>query len=127
VRRPRRTTLDPASLDSGSIGSQTAGEDTYFTGGVEPTLRIVVYYLLERLEEPQKSAVEMCIMKRVTYKEAAEWFTLERGRVTDPKTVWRWAQQGLAQLAIMFDSARWMQGIEPRIPNGETESEGNGP
>ncbi len=115
MRRPRRTTLDPAALESGDIGSQTAVYDTYFDGDVEPTLRIVVQHFLDRLEEPQKSAVEMCIMKRVTYKEAAEWFTIERGRNTDPKTVWRWAQQGLTLLAIMFENARWTTAIEPRI------------
>lgn len=118
MRRPRRTTLDPAALESGSIGGQTASEDTYFVGGVEPTLRIVLHHFMERLTDPQKSAVEMCIMKRMTYKEAAEWFTLERGRRTDPKTVWRWTQQGVAQLATMFEGAKWAHGIEPRIPNG---------
>ena len=115
MRRPARTTLDPAALESGSIGAQTATEDTYFDGGVEPTLRIVVTHFLERLEEPQKTAVEMCIMKRMTYKEAAEWFTAERGRTTDPKTVWRWAQQGVQQLARMFERAKWATAIEPRI------------
>ena len=115
MRRPRRTTLDPAALESGDIGWQTAVEDNYFDSGVEPTLRIVVHHFLERLDEPQKTAVEMCIMKRMTYKEAAEWFTAERGRPTDPKTVWRWAQQGVERLAIMFENAKWATAIEPRI------------
>jgi DNA-directed RNA polymerase specialized sigma24 family protein len=118
MRRPRRTTLDPAALGSGDIGRQTAVEDFYFNGEVEPTLRIVVHHFLERLEDPQKSAVEMCIMKRMTYKEAAEWFTQERRKNTDPKTVWRWAQQGVAQLGKMFENAQWAHGIDPRIPNG---------
>jgi DNA-directed RNA polymerase specialized sigma24 family protein len=117
VRRPRRTTLDPAALESGEIGRQTSAEDAYFNGGVEPTLRIVVHHFLERMQDPQKSAVEMCIMKNMTYKEAAGWFTLERGRRTDPKTVWRWAQQGVAQLATMFENAKWAHGIDPRIPS----------
>lgn len=125
MRRPRRTTLDPAALESGQIGSQTATEDRYFDGGVEPTLRIVVQNFVARLDEPQRTAVEMCIMKRVTYKEAAEWFTLERGKTTDPKTVWRWAQQGLAKLAIMFDNAKWASAIEPRIVRGKAEGEGD--
>ena len=121
MRRPRRTTLDPAALESGDIGRQTAVEDTYFDGGVEPTLRIVMHHFLEKLQEPQKTAVEMCIMKRMTYKEAAEWFTAERGKTTDPKTVWRWAQQGVAQLATMFENAKWTHGIDPRIPDGQAE------
>ena len=115
MRRPARTTLDPAALESGDIGRQTAVTDRYFDGDVEPTLRIVVGHFLERLPEPQKTAVEMCIMKRMTYKEAAEWFSAERGRVTDPKTVWRWAQQGVEQLAKMFERAKWATAIEPRI------------
>jgi DNA-directed RNA polymerase specialized sigma24 family protein len=118
VRRPARTTLDPVVLESGDLGRQTATTDGYFTGGVEPTLRIVVHQFLEQLKEPQRTAVEMCIMKRMTYKEAAEWFTLERGVKTDPKTVWRWAQQGVATLKQMFARAKWTTAIEPRILNG---------
>lgn len=121
MRRPRRTTLDPAALESGDIGAQTASTDRYFDGGVEPTIRIVVGHFLERLDEPQKSAVQMCIMKRMTYKEAAEWFTIERGIKTDPKTVWRWAQQGVDRLGKMFEKARWVSGIEPRVPGYDDE------
>ena len=115
MRRPARTTLDPVVLESGEIGRQTATVDTYFTNEVEPTLGIVVHQFLEQLEEPQRSAVEMCIMKRMTYKEAAEWFTIERGRKTDPKTVWRWARQGVERLGRMFRNAKWTTAIEPRI------------
>jgi DNA-directed RNA polymerase specialized sigma24 family protein len=119
VRRPTRTTLDPVALESGDIGRQTANTDRYFDGGVEPTLRILVSHFIERLDEPQRTAVEMCIMKRMTYKEAAEWFTLERGIKTDPKTVWRWAQQGVDRLGRMFQRARWMHAIEPKVPDHE--------
>jgi DNA-directed RNA polymerase specialized sigma24 family protein len=116
MRRPARTTLDPAVLDNGDIGRQTAQHDAYFDGGVEPTLRIVVTHFLEQLEEPQRTAVEMCIMKRMTYKEASDWFTAERGMQTDPKTVWRWAQQGVQRLATMFEKAHWVSAIEPKVP-----------
>ncbi len=126
MRRPARTSLDPAAMESGDIGRQTADVDTYFASGVEPTLRIVVHQFLEQLQEPQRAAVEMCIMKRMTYKEAAEWFTLERGVKTDPKTVWRWAQQGVDRLGTMFSNAKWATAIEPRILNGEAEAEGYG-
>jgi DNA-directed RNA polymerase specialized sigma24 family protein len=121
MRRPARTTLDPAVLESGDIGRQTANVDEYFDGGVEPTLRIVVHHFLAQLEEPQRTAVEMCIMKRMTYKEAAEWFTLERRVKTDPKTVWRWAQQGIERLGMMFRNAKWANAIEPRILDGKAE------
>jgi DNA-directed RNA polymerase specialized sigma24 family protein len=113
-------------MESGDIGRQTADVDTYVASGVEPTLRIVVHQFLEQLQEPQRAAVEMCIMKRMTYKEAAEWFTLERGVKTDPKTVWRWAQQGVDRLGTMFSNAKWATAIEPRILNGEAEAEGYG-
>jgi DNA-directed RNA polymerase specialized sigma24 family protein len=117
MRRPARTTLDPAALESGDIGRQTAVTDQYFDGDVEKTLRIVVTHFMDQLREPQRAAVEMCIMKRMTYKEAAHWFTEERGIRTDPKTVWRWAQQGIAILTEMFENARWVHAIEPRVPN----------
>jgi len=121
MRRPARTTIDPAALESGDIGRQTAVVDDYFDGGVEATLRIVVTHFMDQLQDPQRTAVEMCIMKRMTYKEAAEWFTAERGIKTDPKTVWRWAQQGVATLATMFENARWVHSIEPRVPEGHGE------
>jgi len=115
MRRPARTTLDPAALDSGDIGRQTSVSDDYFAAGVEPTLRIVVSHFLDQMPDKQRAAVEMCVMKRMTYKEAAEWFTVERGIKTDAKTVWRWAQQGIEQLGTMFANARWTTSIEPRI------------
>lgn len=124
MRRPRQTTIDPEYLESGSIGLSTASYDRYFAQEHEPTLRILVDQLLQRVPEPHKSAVEMCVMKRVTYKEAAEWFTVQRGITTDPKTVWRWAQRGAEMLGQMLQSTAWASAVAPQIPEPEDETEG---
>lgn len=115
MSRSPEVLLDPEYLASGSIGAQTASEDEYFRTGNEPTLRIVVDYMLQQLEEPQRTAVQMCIMERISYAQAAQWFSSERGKKTDPKTVWRWAQQGVEQLARMFEKAGWAAQIVPKL------------
>ena len=116
MRRPRQTTLDPGFLESGSIGAATATHDEYFTERPEPTLRIVMDNFLQHVPEPHKSAVEMCVMKRVTYKDAAEWFTVERGINTDPKTVWRWAQKGVETMRTMLADTAWAGAMLPGLP-----------
>jgi DNA-directed RNA polymerase specialized sigma24 family protein len=116
--------MDPGYLESGSIGAATSVSDRYFASEHEPTLRILFDQFLQRVPEPQRSAVEMCVMKRVTYKEAAEWFTVHRGVRTDPKTVWRWAQRGTEMLAGMLQAASWASAVAPQIPEMNDETEG---
>jgi DNA-directed RNA polymerase specialized sigma24 family protein len=115
IPRPSTVSIDPSFLEDGAIGAQTAQTDTYFPNNVEPTLRIVVGHFMEQLPEPQKSAVEMCIMKNMSYREAAEWFSIERNFETHKKTVWRWAQSGIKMLRSMLEEASWGAAIEPRI------------
>lgn len=67
----------------------------------------MIGYFMEKLPEPQKSAVEMCSMKKMTFDEAAEWFTAQRGIKTDRKTVWRWNRRGLKMLERMLHDAKW--------------------
>lgn len=119
IPRPRAISIDPSFLEDGAIGAQTATTDKYFSNNVEPTLRIVMGHFVEQLPEPQRSAVEMCVMKNMSYREAAEWFTVERNYVTHKKTVWRWAQSGLKMLRLMLNEASWGPAIEPRILEGD--------
>ena len=124
MRRPRQTMLDPEYLESGTIGLSTAVYDEYFTERPEPTLRIVLDTFLQHVPEPQKTALEMCVMKRVTYKEAAEYFTTLRGKPTDPKTVWRWAQQGVQMMGVMLSNTPWAGAVIPTLPEPDDETEG---
>lgn len=125
MRRPRQTTLNPDYLESGSIGAATASHDRYFTTDAEPTLRIVIDQFIQHVPEPQRAAMEMCVMKRMTYKDAAEWFTAHRGVKTDPKTVWRWAQQGVAHMGRLLSASKWAGAIIPTLPEVDDEpSEG---
>lgn len=124
MRRPRQTHLDHEYLESGSIGAATAVYDEYFTERPEPTLRIVFDNFIEHVPEPQRAAMEMCVMKRMTYKEAAEYFTAQRGITTDPKTVWRWAQQGVKHMAKMLGGVAWASALVPNIPEWDDETEG---
>lgn len=115
MSRSTEVLLDPEYLASGSIGAQTGREDDYFRTGAEPTLRIVIDYMLQQLDEPQRTAVQMCVMERISYAQAAEWFSGERRKKTDPKTVWRWAQQGVEQLSRMFENAGWASQLTPKL------------
>ena len=124
MRRPRQTYLDHDYLESGPIGLSAATHDRYFTERPEPTLRIVFDRFVEHVPEPQRTAMEMCIMKRMTYKEAAEYFTVERGKKTDPKTVWRWAQQGVQIVGKMLSRTPWAGAMLPTLPEWDDEAEG---
>lgn len=119
MRRPRQAIVSPDYLASGELGGQTADYDEYFSSGGEPTLRILFDHFMSKLPEPQKSAVEMCVMSRLTYEEASQYFTLERGINTDKKTVWRWAQQGVEMLGKMLKAAGWAAAISPKVPDYE--------
>lgn len=121
MRRPRQTIIDPEYLESGDIGMSTAVYDQYFTERPEPTLRIVLDQFIQHVPEPQRTAMEMCVMKRMTYKEAAEYFTVERGKKTDPKTVWRWAQQGVRIMGRMLSNTAWTGAILPTLPEPDDE------
>ena len=108
MRRPRTATIDAAWFDTGAIGRQTASLDNYFqTGTVDPTLRIVIDAFVTQLGQPQRTAVEMCLMQGLSYAEAARTISIERGKRTDPKTVWRWARQGADAMRRMLTSAAW--------------------
>jgi len=115
VRRPPTVHIDPEYFNSGSIGAQTSVEDQYFRTGVEPTLRIVIDNFLKKLEPHERAAVQMCVMERYSYAQAAEWFTQERGIKTDRKTVWRWARNGVQKLSGMFERAGWVAQLDPRL------------
>lgn len=78
-------------------------------------MKIVIDHFIQRLPDNHRAAVEMCIMNNITYADAAEHFTVMRGMKTDPKTVWRWAQKGVAQLTEMFANAKWAATMEPKI------------
>lgn len=124
MRRPRQTTLDPEYLESGSIGLSTSTYDRYFSAQTEDTIRIVIDNFIRYVPEPQRTAMEMCVMKRMTYKEAAEYFTVQRGKNTDPKTVWRWARQGVETMKRMLSKAAWAGAIMPNLPEWDDETEG---
>jgi len=119
MRRPRRTTISPDAFGTGEIGAQTASTDRYFYEEKDSTIRILLDHFVGRLDEPQKSAVEMCIMAGMTYEEAARYISVQRGIETHKKTVWRWAKQGVNTLGVMFQQAGWATAISPKVPDCE--------
>jgi DNA-directed RNA polymerase specialized sigma24 family protein len=119
MRRPRKTTISPDAFSTGDIGAQTATTDKYFHEEKDSTIRILLDHFVSRLDEPQKSAVEMCIMAGMTYEEAAGYISIQRGIGTHKKTVWRWAKQGVNTLGEMFRQAGWATAITPKVPDYE--------
>lgn len=107
--------IDPEYMTSGEIGKKTATHDVYFRNGTEPTLRILVDHMLQQLEPNQRTAVQMCVMERLSYAAAAQTISVERGIKTDPKTVWRWARNGVQALGEMFERSGWAGMIEPKL------------
>ena len=128
MRRPRRTTLDPSMLDGGSIGVQTASFDRYFhTGEADETLTIIVQAFVDKLEEPVKTSLQMCVMQGISYAEAAKTISAWRGKKTDPKTVWKWAQKGKRQVASLLQNATWASEVSkiPRFQDEQDEGQGH--
>lgn len=115
MRRPKTAIISPEYFDSGEIGRQTSSDDAYFRAVGETTMKIVIDHFLQRLPPMHRAAVEMCVMSGMTYNDAAERLSAERGIDTDPKTVWRWARKGVDQLTEMFDNAKWAASLEPKM------------
>jgi len=100
VSRPKRTSLDPNSFDSGRVARQSHwvdGEDQE----VRP-LGMVLHKLLEQLREPDRTAVELVTMQGLSLYEAAEIMEHDLGYLADSKTVWRWAKRGEQSLREMM-------------------------
>lgn len=108
MRRPQEASLDPAAFGAGEIGRQTATEDVPFDPDDPEALALVLHQLVLQVEEPWRSAVQMCLMSGIPYREAAELLTKELGYQPDPKTVWRWAQRGLEELAGWLNGTPWI-------------------
>lgn len=119
MRRPRQTIISPDYFESGEIGRQTAGDDEYFVSTNEKTLRIMFDHFVGKLPEYQRSAVQMCVMSGMTYEQAGEIISVQRGIRTNKKTVWRWAQQGVEMLGKMLQAAGWAAAISPKVPDYE--------
>ncbi len=102
--RSNPTTIDPRALQFGKIAEQTAEDDSYFTLD-ESAATIIADLLLDALPEPDRSCVTMVVFKGLSYAEAGE--LLERDRVVDPKTVWRWTQRGVARLQEAVARLPW--------------------
>jgi DNA-directed RNA polymerase specialized sigma24 family protein len=71
--------------------------------------------MLQQLEPNQRTAVQMCVMEGLSYAAAAKTIGLERGIKTDPKTVWRWARNGVQALGKMFERSGWAGMMEPKL------------
>jgi hypothetical protein len=106
----KKTTVyvDPAFFDSGEIGAKTGTYDSHFLNDTEDSVRMVLDSFVSQLEEYKKSAVEMCVMSKMTYEEAAEHISVARGIETDKKTVWRWARAGLEDLRSWLMDSPWV-------------------
>ena len=100
--------LDPNLFSSGDIGLKAADYDEHFGNNSEPTLKMVIDVFLSLLPENHRSAIEMCVMSNITYEEAAQRISIDRGIKTDKKTVWRWAQTGIEQLRKWLTDSPWV-------------------
>ena len=100
--------IDPGAFDSGDIAGKTGDYDDYFGSDSEATVRMVFDVFIALLPDHHRTAVEMCVMSSITYEEAAEYISLQRGVKTDKKTVWRWAKAGTEQLQKWLSESPWV-------------------
>lgn len=64
---------------------------------------MVLQRLLERLQEPDRTAVELVTMQGMSLYEAAEIMEVDLGYLADSKTIWRWAKRGERTLRQMME------------------------
>lgn len=115
----RRTAvfINPALFESGAIGQATGTSDEYFASTTESSVRIIMDNFVKQLPEYKRTAVEMCVMSKITYEDAAKHISIVRGVPTDKKTVWRWAQSGVEDLKKWLMESPWVSPVtEGKIP-----------
>lgn len=99
--------VPPEFFDSGQIGYQTASYDEEEREG-DDVVRIILDDFIQFVPEWKKSALQMTLMAKMTYEEAAQEISKLRGVETDKKTVWRWAQQGAQIVKDYLLSSPWV-------------------
>jgi len=115
----RKTTvfIDPNLFESGSIAQSTGRKDNYFSSDSEDVVRMVLDNFIKQLPPLKHAAIEMCVMSKITYEEAAHEISLKRGVETDKKTVWRWAQSAVEELKEWLMDSPWVSAItQGKIP-----------
>lgn len=89
-------------------------------GAGDRSLGLVVDQLLEGLPEPQRRCIELVVLSRLSYRDAAEfmgWHTA--GSKPDGKKAWRAVRTGLERLRRRLDGDGWPQAIAGhRLPGG---------
>lgn len=103
----KSTSVPPEFFDSGQIGAQTASYDEEDNEG-DDVVRIIIDDFIQFVPEWKRSAVQMTVMSKLTYEEAAEKISVMRGVPTDKKTVWRWAQEGLQIVKDYLIASPWV-------------------
>jgi hypothetical protein len=103
----RSTSVPPEFFDSGQIGAQSASYDEPDKEG-DDVVRIIIDDFLQFVPEWKRSSVQMTLMSKMTYEEAAQKITELRGVRTDKKTVWRWAQEGVEIIKEYLMASPWV-------------------
>jgi len=111
MTRPSSSFVPPEYFESGEIGRQTATFDEPFMHEQEDVLRIVLDNFINMLPEWNRSSVQMTLMSKMTYEEAANVITTLRGIHTDKKTVWRWTYKGVEMIQEWLSKAPWVNNI----------------
>lgn len=117
--------ISPDLFESGDIARNTGVEDEYFKEEGEEAVRMVLHVFMDMLPKWEREAIEMTIMKRYTYEEAAKQISLARGKRTDKKTVWKWTRVGMERLRGWLAQAEWashMTGMKIPMEDDDGES-----
>jgi len=93
---------------------------------VHDTLRAVIDAVLGRLDEPQRSAVQMVVLQGMTLQDAADHLEADVhrpvGQLQDRKAVWRWTHQGLREVKAMLAGSPWIDVLLPgSVPLADDE------
>lgn len=120
-REPPRSTVEPRSFEEGHIAEQGAAmsaEEEFWADPLrQGALGLILSHLVVYIDDwRDRAAVSMAVMEGLPYTEVAELLQRDLGYRPDPKTVWRWAQRGLAQVAQWVTETPWMAEMAPGLP-----------
>lgn len=105
--RLRPTTIDPRALSEGTIAPQVAHTDSYFADYDPAAFQLILGHMVENLDEPDRSAVQM-LTSGCTYEEASEFLQVLLGRKVHRRSVHRWAERGLLEIKSRLLGTPWV-------------------
>jgi DNA-directed RNA polymerase specialized sigma24 family protein len=101
---------DPSRADSGVLAADLSYQDIYFQAQAndEDSATLVLESLIQELPDRQRSAIEMCVLARISYAEAG------RMMKCSDQTMRRETLRAIAKIKKRIEATPWLVAILDR-------------